>query len=701
MSNTESLPPELAFLDALFPRSLTRYESPWLTNRFDDNEWKFNFSTKRNFIINFDVALEDGSSLTAKKNAELLKTFKNWISVQATPYMNKGILPDVATAKALTRRAIHIIDYLLLKSEKLKLGTYGLKLLTEQDVRKFFYQLSSNPKTSESIYNWTARATAFLSQKSELISDHRAEEFSRSEPTIYKLIETSERIKNLNETQDLKAKIWLAMNKFYSRTTHLGYRLAVPSHRISFEILRNTLSGRKIQTNIEDLNLDPYEGLATEYQFIAVRSETNENFSEREFGKYYKAFMAISKLSKINVYIPEKAIENINFKTLASQLELIPTDRYRTLRPNILLPALKNAVEFCIKYGTDLLKSAEAVMIAQQGNPVGIQDKSFEQTLTNSLAPSIQKIGVRYWSLSGHINYNEKFFDSENVRVFNRADQFNRFRANEGLWELVRVYYGAAQLILGLLMARRQSELISLMPFECLDATRKNLVFFNAKSGFMSKREKIKRPIPDFAVKIIASIQNLQENLKSAGVISSYYPLFTPPNRFGTDLNRSLTSPTYNRSIDFFCDYFETPLENPGRRHYIRQHQLRRGFAMIFFWGNAQGGLDTLRWFLAHTDAQHLYNYITETTPGEVLRGVKSAFIADAIREGDLDVVTELKTLLVQHFNTDNFEILDTTEVEIYLDSLQHEGLLSVEPHFSKALDGSEYRIITKVRSKK
>jgi hypothetical protein len=78
--------------------------------------------------------------------------------------------------------------------------------------------------------------------------------------------------------------------------------------------------------------------------------------------------------------------------------------------------------------------------------------------------------------------------------------------------------------------------------------------------------------------------------------------------------------------LNRFSDYFEVQQDSAGRRYYIRTHQMRRFFAMTFFWAGGFGGLDTLRWFLGHTNVEHVYHYITETVPGEVLRRVGAEY---------------------------------------------------------------------------
>ena len=51
----------------------------------------------------------------------------------------------------------------------------------------------------------------------------------------------------------------------------------------------------------------------------------------------------------------------------------------------------------------------------------------------------------------------------------------------------------------------------------------------------------------------------------------------------------------------------------------------------MFFWSNAYDGLDTLRNFLGHTDAEHLYHYITTELSGAVLSSAKAQYLTETI----------------------------------------------------------------------
>ncbi len=141
------------------------------------------------------------------------------------------------------------------------------------------------------------------------------------------------------------------------------------------------------------------------------------------------------------------------------------------------------------------------------------------------------------------------------------------------------------------------------------------------------------------------------------------------------------------RNLNLFCDYFETKTveirSDHMHRYYIRQHQLRRFFAMAFFWGSGYDGLDTLRWFLGHTDAEHLWHYITENTPGVVLRGVKAETIVHGINRDKIEGIEKLRELLKKRYSVDDVLIESLSEtIEAYQND-EEDGYITVEPPIS------------------
>ena len=118
---------------------------------------------------------------------------------------------------------------------------------------------------------------------------------------------------------------------------------------------------------------------------------------------------------------------------------------------------------------------------------------------------------------------------------------------------------------------------------------------------------------------------------------------------------------------------------------------------MAFFWSGAPGGMEILRRFLGHTDASHLYNYITESTDGAVFRSIKANFVAGNIANLD-DEKNNLSLLLSEKFGTSEITILDSQEVERYIETLLLNRTMSVEPIFIECENGTTYEIVVRIK---
>lgn len=175
--------------------------------------------------------------------------------------------------------------------------------------------------------------------------------------------------------------------------------------------------------------------------------------------------------------------------------------------------------------------------------------------------------------------------------------------------------------------------------------------------------------------------------------------LFATPATRGDLADGQSSSYLYNRNLDFLCDYIQTPVNRKGERYYIRQHQLRRFFAMLFFHSASFGGLETLQWMLGHTDIEHLWNYITETLDGTILRGAKAQFIAESLHKGEINSYVELADLLRARYGTDDFALVDTEELEDHILELIQVGEVCIEPEFFVDNLGKHMRVIVKIKN--
>jgi len=208
-------------------------------------------------------------------------------------------------------------------------------------------------------------------------------------------------------------------------------------------------------------------------------------------------------------------------------------------------------------------------------------------------------------------------------------------------------------------------------------------------------REREMRPIPSIAVMAIELLQHMQRSLRVLGLLDKAATLFQPPLISGSIRGKAEYTAIYG-AVDLFCDYIQLDTDEQGRRYYLRSHQLRRSFAMVFFWHAGYGQMDTLRWFLGQTDIEHLYRYITESTPGQVLRTIKADFAVERMTAGD-DAAQALAEVVLKNFGVESVSLLDQAEMAEYVEALLRDGITTIEPIFFDDGANRAFRVAIKV----
>ena len=692
MLNNKPIPEELAFLSEMMGNRATQYrEAKWLTSAFDADLWHCEIGKDYKFKIDFRVKLDDGSLLTEPRHSHLLDTFKCWLCVQTHLDATGGSRYGDGTYQQRLRQVLYLIDYFLLNSAHFGLAANGIQTVTENDLRGLLFELSTSNRVANSVYKWSERLQSYLRQQIDGVGDQQLRSLLEIKPLLGSPIcDQEDRLLELTDGEVIRARVWLWANGFYMYEKQYGYFYAPSTGKLATIIYKDTLGGKFKKPSPLEFGLMPANRFKREYQAVSVQTHLEERLSEKALFSYRSRLRSLGLLSKTGISIPTHALSAIDDKAVHQALNLKTTGRYRTLPPGIVLSLLRNSIEFSLEFGDEIVGACISLIGAARLEGVSIQQYSANHDITPLIPVKLREHGVTAWSLERQSGGTQGIENSGPVIRY-----FKQFRANNGLWELLRVLFGAVQICVGALMARRQGELLDLVAGQCLDASKTRLVFFNRKSGVLGMREKEARPIPKIAVQMILQLERLQDGFIKQGYMKDNTYLFAYPSLV-EDGFVALSPIQFNESMDFFCDYFETPLDSKGHRYYIRQHQLRRFFAMLFFWGSSFGGMDTLRWFLGHTDIKHLYHYITESTTGDVLRSVKADYAGQVLKQQPTEA-PDLAELVQKHFGTDNFSVLDSDELDEYVEELMIEGRVEIEPEFFEASEGNGYRILIKV----
>lgn len=696
------LPAELNFLAAVLVEPSDYYrKADWLLNDFDFPCWSYSFNFKSPNILDWRVQLSDDSCLTDDKNKKLLNGLKHWLIVNTSPYGGTGFSNSLEVQYVDFNKSMHLIDYLLLNDDHFKLYKFGLSALSIDDIKAILVKLTQASSAEESLFEWRKKFVEFsqkLLNKTDSADIDKALFFTNPRSSIYNSgisIVSSDDEDEANElgiNADLIPRLRAAfLVNGYIKSVGKG-RAGPNSSSIAKEIYHRSVRTKYIDKSVVSLFVVNSIDNATqirEYSKVRVTTGKAGSPSIGNFQCYKRCLYNLGMLHELGFPAPNVndllEIKNLSF-------DIKRKGRFRTLPSSVVFNSFKNSVEFHFKYGREIINAflRLAIYSVKTGTPIKEIDKSiFEK----SIGKKLKELGVKCFSINERQRFNE-------TRL-SKIEYFKSLRSNSGLLEILKVYFGATMLVVGALTARRIGEIIELKIGAALDNSGGYIIFNNRKStkGLMGLRATEARPIEPIGVKMLQELERFHKILNRTGFGATCDYIFSPPYTNGTG---RLNPEPYevNKTLDYFCDYFETDLNTEGKRYYIRQHQLRRFFAILFFYSRSFGGLETLQWMLGHSDVRHVWHYITESIGGDILRGAKSQFIAESIHNNGTANFKELAGLIESRYGTSDFSLIDTDELEDYVSELLEEGEVEVEPEFFNGPDGEEFKVVIKVREK-
>ncbi|MBF4335033.1 integrase [Vibrio anguillarum] len=685
----------------------------WLKSSFLAPKWVLKFGEIQKTIHWDSVYLDDGKKLTDKKHRKLLISFKYWITAADNPLENGGKIISPVTAYHKALKVIALINAILLHSKELKLAKYHL-----QNVNDDFW-LNILMKFSEygsfhGVYDFDKRIKVLLDNACHSVTNIDAQNFREKYPYIVRNVSQDDIFLSL-ESRD-KACVWLFEQGFYRRGSGVNYdgNGAILS-KLLFD--SRLLYHGLIAPSYPELHLkEPKRN--SEYRSIDNK-DTSSGTNQKTLLEYIEAIRLIhTNLEREDASTPSILSERVNTGSIGELVELKKIGRTRTLPPKFVFNLIRQCYEFAKEHlPTDkgavtlldetltLLAKARSKSVAKNSNPHRPhQDStSWDEELHRNMSSSARG----HWFQTEAINWLSDEFLRKGIKqihgvVEGTEKRHERIRDNESLFELFSVLQGAIQVLVGAIMARRQDELVKLnshgnlfpnvAPFSKEGAkTEYSLIFKVKKTGSKGVNTTIKRPIPLSIAKFIWQLEQFNIKANELNLAKGKLSLFNNLNSYRCQLSHT-DSKSYNAHLDALCDYLETDLvrydNGEYRRNYVRQHQLRRFFAMAFFWSKGFDGMDALRWMLGHSDMGHLYNYISESETGAVLNGAKASVIVRGIVDSTselarLDGIEEVRKIIAERLTGDSSTPITIETVSEAAEDYDDESYLTV-PHISQ-----------------
>ncbi len=657
------LPAELMFLKQFDTDAKAEFAAHYLKTPFENDIWHITFDDPRaaDITINFSILLDDGSLLTHARNANLLLAFKQFILAQTSPYLTSGKTHSDRSKNSLIQRSLHILDHFLLHSHIYPLSKNGLYSATKDNLRTMLALISSKNQIKASLYQPTESIKKFANDL--VVKPSLIEKVQKKVPTI-RDINNDQKTLHLSDRKIIAIRVWMYSVGYYF--TSDNYRYGASLRKLLKHIWHNRILGNTKFDNLQlnDLSFQPYANVLREYPKVPVNNLEDERASEEYIMQYHKTITAMSLVNEYGVGIVNNDILDVlSEKPDYSNYDTKTRGRFSTLPFEVSRRALKDAFTFYFDNGEIIVDGIKELI--RSGN-------------SENIPYSLSSLGVKKIKLPKADLSNDEYFPL--------------LRANTSLLNLRDVLFGACVVIFNTVMARRISELINIRLEDIVeDKSKKNVYrigIWLRKANIGHKREYILRPIPRSVVEMLKLISKINELLNELNHNdeSFIFTDFTLNTANGTCIPKIINNPANSfahvkRWLDAFCDYCETDLDELGRRWYIRPHQLRRNFAMLFFWQGAHGGLATLSHFLGHKKYSDTYRYITESCSGKVLSKIKADITTQLILK-DSDEVTDIRKFINERYGFDSFTILPESELSKIIQDLIEEGDVKIEPEF-------------------
>jgi len=714
----------------------------WFKSEYDDDVTIMNFGHKDKALDWSFVKLDDGFPLTHPKHKPLLNAFKNWLLAVSDPLENGGTVIKTNTVKTGVMKVMTLIDAILLRSAALELSQYHLSHITADFWLSLLKKMSEDGPNN-GVYDFTRRTLELVKAHANSITQEQVKAFVSKYPFVSRDIAKDDLTLYLTKEDRVKACCWLYAQGYYK----LGSRFVTQGNGA---VLARLLFEGEIASPLLSIPTSPELWLAEKELSTEYRPLSSENSETAAVEKTIQRYISMAKLINTNI-LKDNASSPLTDATKALSVGKIndlvtlkPAGRTQTLHPDVAFKLTRQSFEFTLEYQQDILDAC--LLVLSQCVSKSTKSRSNKERPDKRYGKFIPEIHQnKSITERGHFmqtkvmsTLNEKAVKAMGIRQVlpfevQAADKYNFIRNNESLFELYSVLIGSCQYLTGIILARRQDELISLAssgnlspnknPFEeGNENIEYNLIFKLKKTGSggkISTNKIIERPITGSIAKIIWRLEVFNEAAISQGVVKGKtLGLFNNLDARNCRLTKPIVK-TFNAHLDSICDYFETPLVKMSngelRRQYVRQHQSRRFFALLFFWQKRFQGLEALRWMLGHTDMSHLYHYISSNEVGDILNGVKATVIVQGVlnKEGELEKlksIGELKATLAKKYNAsvvviDDLEsVIDLADdddittphidqlkaeanLESNLEELLKAGEISLEPNFFKVTD--------------
>lgn len=647
---------------------LDAIRSPWWrVDSTDTTRLIAKFGEDRRVEIPLQARLKTGVLLSSLEATVARNSIVDFLCVQGIPRLAGGRASAELTEERKLVTACRVIDGLLIRDATGKLARLGLQAVTDSDLTAVLLAAARSPRSNLGIYDWHTRLAKHLREEIKSLSEEAFTQWCKRHPDILVLPPKDECELELSQAELIRSRALIyqrATENFGPFRVLTAIRQRNVLYAFKRAIYQDTLLGASELTHHlvfpTELRLVNDHPVRREHAAVPVSIALEDVLAgQRTVEKYRKSMLTAGVLSAIGNTFPKSTLDAVARVDITDAVPLKDLQGFRHVPPFVVAECLSRAIDFFYSHGELILHTIEQLFAN------GIELTRLEPS---QIPKPLQAMGVTRWAIPANIL---------------GAKYAEELRTRPGLWDLMTVLYGASAIVVGALEALRKGEVDDLKKGD-LDAENEYLMVLSRKSGFGDLRRADELPLPKAASDILSRIRNFID-----AIDCQHERLFAA---LGKEARFHKTTASLEDHIDAFLDYIQSPKDELGRRYYLRQHQLRKFFVEVFFKCCGFAGVDTLRWFLRHLDAEHIWAYIKlSTSRGELQLHMSDAAIP-LIRSGSVHMVPLIR-FLRQRLRVSDFKTVSDEELRELLLDLQNDRTVEFEMVFPHASRSQEFHL--------
>ncbi|WP_368622635.1 hypothetical protein [Paraburkholderia sp. BR13444] len=466
-------------------------------------------------------------------------------------------------------------------------------------------------------------------------------------------------IKNIFEVPvPLKQSIisWLRNNDFYDRTPVRG--------TVTVSLNRGRLS-ELVGLDHKQLNTPKFSALLRQFEpelseaggplLIMVNSPRTEFISHRtqlicevqgskcSTGKLNTLIGALDIIFRLHRKIPKgcpkNAVDFASYYKWAEQ-EGAPEDNTPLIPIDVAVRYASESIRWVIQYAkpvVDFYLAAAAYFVATgdiNDKPAdsGKAEKRARRNkwIEANLPSELKALNISRWGTVFHHG--------------NTPLPHEHLRSAPGLHDVIDILVGATLYLLIETCDLREGEVVALRVDDLLIQEKDGywLRRGQEKAHLLDEPSKKKRPCPGIVARALLEIVRLRDGLQVLKPSSDPYErssLFYIPD---SAHNAGLTAAALNRlslsrCLEAFCDYVAAPVDELGRRWYVRPHECRKSCLVTFFSCTGFAALDTARWMAGHKSLHSIFVYLKKNTPRDRFLAMEASLASSELWRIELE----------------------------------------------------------------